>query len=280
MHYKTVPNNTHCNTVNIRSYEPYASTSEGFVVHSYWWNTLNSVAKSQISKLDPKITNMEFPHSTTEDKTHEEAVAYIAYVESFDYQHWSYLTSSTLILIPPDMKKKLASANISGFIHPELTGWIQNISLPFDTCFAKLSGTSGKNEKRVKPIRTLEDLTTFLCGGNLILVSREFAVENKDTYLIFSEWKDLDNRNEFRVFCRNKKIIGASQQFTGHYFHYTQDEIEQFLKAFEEMNLNSIPYFEYTLDVYFGNEEMNLIEINPFGAHSGCGSSLFEWERY
>jgi len=283
METKPIPPYTRCNTVNIRSHEPYIFKEGVFHADETWWRTLNPIAKNNISDIVHTVVTerVSIPHDVTEEYRPNQLVK-LAYIESFDYQHWGHINPCVkMVGIPVDMKKRLVSANVSGHVHPDLHEWIFSIPVPFEKCFVKLSGTSGKNEMKPLPILSSDDLENYLCGGNSILVQREFQVETKDTFIVFVPWADIDPRNEFRVFCRNNKIICASQQFTSRNFQYAQQEISNFLEAFSAMCLQKIPYYEFTLDVYYSSafHGMHLIEINPYGGHSGCGSSLFEWER-
>ena len=43
--------------------------------------------------------------------------------------------------------------------------------------------------------------------------------------------------------------------------------------------LNELKRFGFTFDVAVMEKDVQLIEVNPFGAMSGCGSCLFQWLR-
>ena len=118
-----------------------------------------------------------------------------------------------------------------------------------------------------------------LCGGNMVLVRREFAIPDKETYLVIQEWKDIVRRDEFRIFWRDGQITGASQQYTGLLFNYNEEELDTLQAALNCLQFPSIPYKEYTADVYWDGETFQLIECNPFGAHSSSGAALFHWDK-
>jgi hypothetical protein len=275
------------NTNNLREYEPYFDDGKKVVIDPEWWKTIPERAKEQIlAKLEPVFEPVKVPHEFTKSKTMNELLIYNAYIDAFDYPHWCSCLDRKikLIKIPMYIKKYLVSCNLSGNKpHPDIDEWLESVvpELPFKPCFARLGGTSGKNEKRPFPLFTRRDLLTYLTQGNYILVRREFTVEDKDTYIVLMPWVEFDFRHEFRVFFRDDKVIGASQQFTTRLFNYTQQELEELSKAFQNLSFPKVPYYEWTADVYWDPvfKKMNLIECNPFGAHSGAGASLFEWDR-
>jgi hypothetical protein len=89
---------------------------------------------------------------------------------------------------------------------------------------------------------------------------------------------NLQERYEFRIFVVNYKLVGASQQNTKQLYSYSSKELKMIEKALNNITfLTTIPYINYIADVYCHNGICYLIEVNPFGAHSGAGSSLFHW---
>jgi hypothetical protein len=156
---------------------------------------------------------------------------------------------------------------------------IINELIPGNRYFVKLSGTSGKNEKSISKFSNAEDIIAHLASVKLF-VDQEYK-RDKETYLILIKWDDkIELRNEFRIFIYNKQITGISQQ-SKKLFNYSQEELEIFQEAFENINfIENLPYKDCVLDVYVDLElkKCILIEINPFGAHCGAGSSLFKWD--
>lgn len=277
------------NTNNLRAYEPYYDDGKDIIIDPTWWKTVPNEAKNNILyEMNPVFKEVKVPHDDPGlTKKPREKFIYNAYVDAFDYNHWYSAKDGEcqLLKIPAYIKRLMAACNITGRKpHPDIVEWIEDVypdGPPFKPCFARLGGTSGKNEKRPEPLETNEDLLRYLTQGNYILVRRELSVEDKDTYLILMPWIDIERKFEFRVFFRNNKVIGASQQFTGTLFNYTQEELEKLTKCFRKLSFPEVPYYEWTADVYWDpvKKKMNLIECNPYGAHSGAGASLFEWNR-
>ena len=143
--------------------------------------------------------------------------------------------------------------------------------------FMRLSSTSGKNERHVSPMKNADDIMDNLIK-NKIFLQREYYRE-KDTYLILIPWNDkIEKRNEFRIFVKNGKLTGITQQWWSQCFNYSQEELILFQHSLENISfLDKIPYPDYVGDVYIENGECKLIEINPFGAHIGAGSGLYNW---
>lgn len=264
-----------CNNNNVREYEPYVDRDGKLIVDSEWWERVPVEIKSG---LEPdKIEELVFPHPVKEPKTELCGLVYLKYIDAFDFHKWCECLDRPyrLYVIPSNIKELIVSANITGHINDEIKEWLPE--LPFKECFVRLSSTSGKNEKSVSKITTKKELLEYLCGGNSILLQREFCVKDKETFLIIQEWKNIEKRNEFRVFWKNGKITGASQQYWNTIFHYSQEELDLFEKAFNELSYPKVPYKDWIADVYWDGQKFELIECNPFGASTGAGSSLFNW---
>jgi hypothetical protein len=245
------------------------------------------------------LDQVELPHPTHLDRNNFLYTVYRSYIDSFDYNIWYPLVSSLdnfaknvqMIRIEQSIKDILIKINqkqeelnhIEKLELEEFTNKIKQIVKLNEKYFVRLSGTSGKNEKSVKYFTNSEDIIQHLSSVKLF-IEQEYK-RDKPTYLILSKWNDsIDLKYEFRLFIFNKKITGISQQ-SKKLFNFTQDElnqIEQILNKFVESKLiNFLSYDTCILDTYvdMDNSLLNIIEINPFGAHCGAGSSLFQWDK-
>lgn len=277
------------NNNNLREYEPYVETDHGITIDIAWWMTLTEYTKQLIHRRLTKIgipilfSNVSIPHADPDPQRTKYCMAvYTAYIEAFDFNVWAddVKADASCIKIPEYVKKQLAVCGSTG-VKPnaDIVNWVTEV-YPQEVkqaYFARLSSTSGKNEKTPFPIENVQDLLRYLCQPNSILLKREYEVTDKDTYLILQPWKEIDKRYEFRAFFRNERVICASQQFCSYNFNYTQEELDTFQKALSEMTFPGIKYSEWVADVYWDGEQMCLIECNPYGAHCGAGSSLFNW---
>lgn len=222
-----------------------------------------------------------------DDDTHFIKHVYKSYIDSFDYHIWYPLISHlshvpqgvNMIHITPELKEELiklynhdtANDNIILDFKQKITNFLYNQN------FIRLSSTSGKNVKSVKPLTHVDEIIQHLTT-NKLFVEQEYQ-RNKSSYLIIMPWNDaIDDRYEYRLFVVNGKLTGASQQNVRQLYNYTFDELDMIEHALTHISfLSLIPYQDYVADVYIKEGVCHLIELNPFGASSGAGSSLFHW---
>lgn len=276
---------------NFYEYSPYIISEGKNIIDKDWYEGLTEYCKNLIkNRMIFQLENIEIPHSRQSDNEDKFLYKiYRTYIDSFDYNLWynSDLNlgprDTKLIKITDDIKNVLISMYESQEKYSSeldnLKNQIQNIIKDGNKYFIKLSGTSGKNEKGINKFSNAEDIIAHLASVKLF-VYQEYK-RDKDTYLILVKWDDkIELRNEFRIFVFNRKITGISQQ-SKKLFNYTQDELETFQEVFSQIDfIKNLPYKDCILDVYVDMElkKCNLIEINPFGAHCGAGSSLFKWD--
>lgn len=161
-------------------------------------------------------------------------------------------------------------------LRTQIVDYFKVISLPKSiqqeqSVFARLSGTSGKNEISLEPLNSDMDVLHFMTNNRLFL-NQEYNIDNKTTYLIMMPWNDqLNERYEFRIFVHNGKLTGISPQKWFALFQYSEEEIETIVEAMSNLRfLDDIPYKTLVADVWVninGTQECYLIECNPFGAH-------------
>ena len=293
---------------NFYEYSPYYIKSNQNVIDKEWWNSLTDYCKELISSRlnnDFILDKVEIPHETQLDSNKFLYTVYRSYIDSFDYQMWYPVNSNEemkamysakdvkIIKINDNIKhiliKKYFSEKLSENEEIELNEFCKIIEKNIDLdkkYFIRLSGTSGKNEKNIKYFTSTEDILYHLSSVKLFIEQEYKRI--KPTYLIMMEWNEsIDLKYEFRIFVYNKKITGISQQ-SKKLFNFTQDEldlIELSLNKFIESNIvENLPYDTFILDTYIHiNQDKDgyckIIEINPFGAHCGAGSSLFQWDK-
>ena len=181
------------------------------------------------------------------------------------------------------MKKALASGTAIvevdqsiEYLREELKRVCSNQAIEY---FIRLSGTSGKNEKPVRPFKNADDIIKHLATVELFKV-REYN-RDKETVLVMIPWNDsIDPRCEFRIFVVNGKLTAASPQRFWELHQHSSEELEAFEKALNNITfIGKVPYDTFVADVYINVETStcHLIELNPFGAHSGAGASFFNW---
>ncbi|KAM5439817.1 hypothetical protein MferCBS31731_004227 [Microsporum ferrugineum] len=169
--------------------------------------------------------------------------------------------------------------------------------LRLDSCSTK-DGANGTD-----PITSLRDLVVQLCtsmrGRRAILDTLQACQEKPQLFLVPYN-KLMDPSREFRVFCPPPKgdiaaisqyrwtsplVVCSLENATKVAEQVYRDSLEIHSKIIrtasqlpDELVLETMKREGFTFDVMSMSEEQTqLVEINPFGAMSGCGSCLFHW---
>jgi hypothetical protein len=287
------------NTTNEHAYDPYVLAEEKskVVIDKRWWQSLTNYARKLIAiRLCGALTvseEVKVPHEVEQCALLN--VVYQAYIDSFDYQIWHKAMACSneelgggvrLIHLSMPVKMLLLTIYLREVTlsekREELLALKEAIEreMEEDTeYFVRLSCTSGKNEKSVRPFRTADEIIAHLCAVRLF-ATREYS-RDKDTFLVLVPWNDaIDERNEFRLFVVARRLTAASPQHCFAYHHYTSEELEAIQQALADIKwFERAPYETFVADVWidFDARLCHLIELNVFGAHSGAGSSLFNW---
>ena len=294
------PNST-CNNRNVHEYTPYVILNDENIIDSDWWNTLSEYCKTTISERNNnnfRLDKVKIPHDFQFDnKSKFLTITYKCYIDSFDYNIWySYLENNKikdtpqnvgLILISTDLKKIFVEMyedhmkydnNIKELeqFRNDIVKYMKND----EQYFIRLSSTSGKNEKSVEPFSDPDEIINHIVSVKLF-VDQEYKRENKESYLILMPWNEnIDDRYEFRIFVVNNKLTAISQQNARKLYNYSCEELDIIEYALNNISfINKVPYGTYVGDVYVNIETKvcHLIELNPYGAHSGAGAALFNW---
>lgn len=296
------------NNHNLHEYDPYILDSSGdnsdkqkVIIDQVWFDSLTGYVKSLIEeRLTGQyiLGEVKVPHAIHKDIPDKLLVAvYQSYIDGFDYNIWYHpdlpcgpSRKAMIIPISNEVKKCLMyDVNLD----EELSDFETEIQHKFESdavldgiehqsYFVRLSSTSGKNERSVPPLTCGKDVVRHLIG-NRLFVDQEYNRLNKPSSLIMIPWNNKINpRFEFRIFVVNNRLVAASPQKWWELIQHTGEELELFEEAFSRVEfigheLN--PYHTFVADVYVDPESrsVKLIEFNPFGAHCGAGSSLFNW---
>lgn len=89
--------------------------------------------------------------------------------------------------------------------------------------------------------------------------------------LVIKKWiSDFNPALEFRIFIKDRRILGVSQRDPGHYI-YLEEVMPQLKKCIEDFHRNtllksSFPLRDYVLDVYIPRsyDKVFVIDVNPF----------------
>lgn len=275
------------NNNNEHEYDPYVIAEDGhtLIIDPTWWQSLTPGMQRQIqSRTSFELREVTVPHPSHPYTNDKLGIVYRAYLEGFDYQHW-YSTgipngprNAILLQISTVAKKELSARQPSVGVDA-LRQQLLNVC-DGKEFFVRLSGTSGKNEKAVRPFKNAEDIIKHLMSVELFR-PREFD-RDKDTFIILIPWNEsIDPRCEFRIFVVNGKLTAASPQRYWELHQHSSEELEAFEHALKNIEFigTSIPYSTFVADVYIdvASSTCHLIELNPFGAHCGAGASFFNW---
>ena len=183
---------------------------------------------------------------------------------------------------------------------------IQDIQLK-DKYFVRLDYCSPKDSRLYKsgigPFTKITDIIYSIISSQRCfhciagLVARMSNNKSRDTYLWLLKWDDsIKTENEFRCFVLNDKITAMSQYRWFENFNWFDDPKKKNLlipivnKA-QELIDNCIKgkvgkdMKHYVMDIHivaiddYDDCEVELIELNPFGAMYGSGTCLFHWIR-
>lgn len=271
------------NTANHHDTDPYWIVNGGMIIDVDWYASLTDQTRQSLcNRLEFDIGHVPLKHCDQDSKEH--MLIYRTYIEGFDLQHWS---ESSKVLIPSDVKKALAFMVLNGrkpsIYDEELSEFeskVQSMMEMNQQYFVKLSGTSGKQQTPIRPFSSAADIMTHL-GSVRQFYDREYRYMDKETFLSLTPWTEMDSRMEFRLFVCNEKLTAFSPQVWFKCHNYSDDELNTIECAILQwFSSTSHPYTSFVADVWVDvrvDSQCKLIEYNPFGAHSGAGSSLYNW---
>jgi hypothetical protein len=279
------------NNGGLSEYTPYTiADNNRILIDHEWWNSLTPYIQELITK--PVGQNIEYgriqvPHEYMEN----DALLgiYQSYLDGYDYNIWynpdipNGPQNVVMIPIPKEVKEILMEIHYHGYQgdHPLILELRDNIKRNMDPekeYFIRLSSTSGKNDIPTQPMNDPDEIVRHLWTNN-IFIGREY-IRDKPTYLIMIPWNHkIDKKFEFRIFVVNGKLTGACQQWWSTLFHYTIQERDTIQEVLQNIPFLNSVYRTFIADVYIDieNRKCQLIEFNPFGAHCGAGSGLFNW---
>ena len=211
-------------------------------------------------------------------------VLYYSFIESYDYHIWydhalpMAPQNVSLYRLSDHEKATLAKGSTEMAHKLPLVKWVESCIADISTpLFVRLSGTSGKNKKSLRPLQDADDIVRFLVS-NPLFVEQEYN-KDKPTYVIMMPWiQKMQSKCEFRLFRYRGKITGLSQQYYTLLFQFSTGELNSIQQAIHKADFTGYPE-NMVADIWidFNTSTCHLIECNPYGSHCGAGSSLFHW---
>lgn len=161
--------------------------------------------------------------------------------------------------------------------------------------FVKLESRSPKDyiqnwpKEDYKALYNAQDIVDALLGSMRTFEDLVFLTQLKDEVILYIRpFANLDRHCEWRVFVKNKKVIGISQQFYRETFHYENKYIEKLKRNIiyfmKNICIPNITVSNFVADLYVKNYVYfskigkfiylpSIIETNPYGLSDPC---LFE----
>ncbi|KZL24353.1 hypothetical protein [Pseudovibrio sp. WM33] len=153
--------------------------------------------------------------------------------------------------------------------------------------FPRLDYCSWKESCLVNsPARTLRDVEAIILQPSLRVAAAlmEPAVHNAGANFYLREWIDIPRWSEFRIFMRDRKIIGISQYNTAEQFSQIQQSLDDIRTALIEFCLffHKESHLETVIaDVFLTDQneklQARLIELNPF--LNRADPCLYSWKK-
>lgn len=301
------------NNHGLKEYAPYILNDDGnIVIDIKWWESLtNYTKKSIIQKIRSfTIGNVHVPHQDQYDIQGKNMYTdkpltdiFQSYLDGFDYNIWydkncseyvKYIEIIELNDMEKDTLLKLSEGENSDTESNTIITIKKKIKDSLDVIrsacnnldigfFVRLSSTSGKNEKPIQEYLNEHDIFQHLITCDLFR-GREYK-RNKQVCIIVLPFNQIiESRLEFRMFVIDNRLVAVCQQKWWELFNYYIEELEMFEDCFTAFQTsfiqrNACMYKTFIADVYVDivEKKCKLIELNPFGAHSGAGSGLFNW---
>lgn len=198
---------------------------------------------------------------------------------------WYHLINNAMI-VPINNNLTILARNIQKALDT-----INENNKPENGWFVKSGSCSTKHNYPPEPVFSGIEAAQHLLGSTNVLNSIK---NNRTDYVLIRPWiKEINDLNEVRVFVRENKIVGVSQQacYSGYSMVLRLLDAKEVIKATQKCyddfssKLEDKYKFNYecTFDAYIstdteGNITVHLIEINSemFG-WGPAGSSLFSW---
>lgn len=296
------------NTNNFHTYSPFIFQDNNLIVQPTFYNKIKQtwVETELIKHFDSIIIKEGVVYGKnpeTSNISEEEYFNYFKvykiYLRWYDADKWHHILNRPCSIIPYNEPEKKLLTDISKImicggsqtLNSSNKEDLEELIIKLDNgikkcdmgqgCFIKLSGASTKHDFAPTPI--FNGITAL---EHLLASKRIF--KHLDCYnIMIQSWReDVSLKAEFRVFIEDNKVIGVSQQdfcniyqeFISIYSLMCKDIVKMAQNIWDSIT-GQLEYTEATLDVWIDSDnEMHLIEINPYGIWQAAGASWFDWE--
>lgn len=225
----------------------------------------------------------------------EEKSFYTSNIERNDENDYSDWEDSELVI---DENLEIDSNSINPLVHfSEFHSQLKDIIRDLGPVTPKLNWSAPIDATWILPNNSMKcnevnEIYLLLNASNYIMHDLEHAYDEcqkdtndaviPETELILREWFDVNPALEFRVFVKDRRIIGVTQRDLNYYDYLEalsdtfKDLIDEFV---EDVVLPKFPDKSLVLDVYIPRpfNKVYLIDINPFARKTD--SLLFSWNE-
>ncbi|KAF9767056.1 hypothetical protein IL306_000431 [Fusarium sp. DS 682] len=193
-------------------------------------------------------------------------------------------------------------------INEEIIPHLSSLNFPVEGLFMRLDGCSPKDGRQTVPgrlsLHSPDDIIIRLITSQRARneMSKSLKEESPTVNLTFLPFNErMGSRREYRVYCAPEAgAITAVSQYCWHKPWFFSDEqpenrarvVDNIWKGIQKIHddilqdLDTSNELDHLLlkqglsfDVFYdeADESSQLVELNVFGARSGCGSCLFHW---
>lgn len=263
------------NDSNIKKYRPYIERDGCIVVDGFWWNCMVITQWEYLNNKFEIVIDDSFKRVHDGIETPLTIKFYEAYNSTFDFT--TPITNEIVKQLSDDQINKLIEySNIYLLTnkHTTLDSESEDLlnSIIKDTplydnkyWFVRLGCSTHKHEHSIFPIYDHSTLLKTLTCSKIYY--NEYTTK-KSVYIVFKPWRDLINRNEFRAFFVNNKLIAMTQQHWYDVYNYTDSELD----IISNLNIKPSLFKSCCVDLYidFDIKKWDIIEYNPMYC-SGAG---------
>lgn len=146
--------------------------------------------------------------------------------------------------------------------------------------FIRLGSRSPKDNPRQNKFTALPPNKMEIFESERVIDDILLALDNDyEPYLFLREYKNIDRKDEFRVFVKDGEVKGISQYFYAEVFDELQDA--EYRKQIENgvlelhKKMGAFKLKDYIFDVWKDGDRFVLLEINPYS--SWTDPCLFDW---
>lgn len=275
------------NSNNHHDCSPFVVDGDCLLVDHEWYTSMPYMVQRVVSSFDVTFGNVRAPHAHTDGEVFRKI--YHSHLSSFNFEHWYHpdldLNAQIVMLSRNDITRLWEVSSVrrmwDGKV-PDASEFELCSSVVFDgPKFVKLGSTSGKNERKLRPVHNVDELIDFLTDTHAFYLEYRSCLDRDEPMaVVLQDWIDMSDKEEYRVFVYCGKVTAISRSNRHEIPKSDREEMQtvrdNIVDWYQEKK-DLLPK-STCLDMWVDSElTPHLIECNVFGAWSGAGSALFHW---